>query len=330
MKTILVTGGAGYIGSHTVTALLNAGYQVHVLDNLSTGSLEAVDKRAHFEQMDVYNQKELKLYLQNHQIDAVLHCAGQIVVSESMENPSKYFEENVAGMNKVLKVLSEVGINKILFSSTASLYGNNCIDHPATEDTLLDPVNPYAETKLMGERMIYWMAKRYDWKYVIFRYFNVAGASMDSSNGLRVRKPTHIIPNINKTALGQNERLKIFGDDYHTRDGSCIRDYIHVLDLAAAHVKGFNYIFEEKSSSQIFNLGTEKGYTVKEIFAVAEEVLNQQIPVEVVGRRAGDPASVLSNASKAKDYLNWQPCYNLKDIILSDYQWRLKMGQEIL
>lgn len=330
MKTILVTGGAGYIGSHTVTALLNAGYQVHVLDNLSTGSLEAVDKRAHFEQMDVYNQKELKLYLQNHQIDAVLHCAGQIVVSESMENPSKYFEENVAGMNKVLKVLSEVGINKILFSSTASLYGNNCIDHPATEDTLLDPVNPYAETKLMGERMIYWMAKRYDWKYVIFRYFNVAGASMDSSNGLRVRKPTHIIPNINKTALGQNERLKIFGDDYHTRDGSCIRDYIHVLDLAAAHVKGFNYIFEEKSSSQIFNLGTEKGYTVKEIFAVAEEVLNQQIPVEVVGRRAGDPASVLANASKAKDYLNWQPCYNLKDIILSDYQWRLKMGQEIL
>lgn len=330
MKTILVTGGAGYIGSHTVTALLNAGYQVHVLDNLSTGSLEAVYKRAHFEQMDVYNQKELKLYLQNHQIDAVLHCAGQIVVSESMENPSKYFEENVAGMNKVLKVLSEVGINKILFSSTASLYGNNCIDHPATEDTLLDPVNPYAETKLMGERMIYWMAKRYDWKYVIFRYFNVAGASMDSSNGLRVRKPTHIIPNINKTALGQNERLKIFGDDYHTRDGSCIRDYIHVLDLAAAHVKGFNYIFEEKSSSQIFNLGTEKGYTVKEIFAVAEEVLNQQIPVEVVGRRAGDPASVLANASKAKDYLNWQPCYNLKDIILSDYQWRLKMGQEIL
>ncbi|VJL52450.1 UDP-galactose 4-epimerase [Streptococcus pneumoniae] len=135
-------------------------------------------------------------------------------------------------MNQVLKVLSEVGIQKIMFSSTASLYGNNCIDKPVTEDTLLDPVNPYAETKLMGERMIYWMANRYDWKYVIFRYFNAAGAEMDASNGLRVKNPTHIIPNINKTALGQNDSLKIFGDDYDTRDGSCIRDYIYVLDLA--------------------------------------------------------------------------------------------------
>ena len=214
-KTILVTGGAGYIGSHTVKALLNAGYRVHVLDNLSTGNRSAVDSRASFKQLDVYDASALKAYLEENQIDAVLHCAGEIVVSESIENPSKYFTANVAGMNQVLKVLSEVGIQKIMFSSTASLYGNNCIDKPATEDTLLDPVNPYAETKLMGERMIYWMANRYDWKYVIFRYFNVAGAEMDASNGLRVKNPTHIIPNINKTALGQNDSLKIFGDDYN-------------------------------------------------------------------------------------------------------------------
>ncbi|HFH1755298.1 TPA: NAD-dependent epimerase/dehydratase family protein, partial [Streptococcus pneumoniae] len=183
-------------------------------------------------ELDVYDASALKAYLEENQIDAVLHYAGEIVVSESIENPSKYFTANVAGRNQVLKVLSEVGTQKIMFSSTASLYGNNCIDKPATEDTLIDPVNPYTETKLMGERMIYWMANRYDWKYVIFRYFNVAGAEMDASNGLRVKNPTHIIPNINKTALGQNDSLKIFGDDYDTRDGSCIRDYIYVLDLA--------------------------------------------------------------------------------------------------
>lgn len=203
MKSILVTGGAGYIGSHTVKALLDADYDVHVLDNLASGVRDAVDVRAHFKELDVYDELALKDYLQSHKIDAVLHCAGEIVVSESIENPSKYFAANVAGMNRVLKVLSEVGIDKIIFSSTASVYGNNCMDKPANEDTLLNPVNPYAETKLMGERMIYWMGNRYSWKYVIFRYFNVAGAAMDTSNGLRVKNPTHIIPNINKTALGQ-------------------------------------------------------------------------------------------------------------------------------
>ena len=233
-------------------------------------------------------------------------------------------------MNRVLKVLSEVGIDKIIFSSTASVYGNNCMDKPANEDTLLNPVNPYAETKLMGERMIYWMANRYSWKYVIFRYFNVAGAAIDTSNGLRVKNPTHIIPNINKTALGQNDALKIYGDDYETRDGSCIRDYIHVLDLAQAHVKGFDYLFTDSSTSQIFNLGTEQGYTVKEIYNTAEQILQQKIPHEIVARRSGDPASVLANASKAKEFLNWQATYSLKDIILSDYKWRVKAGNSIV
>ncbi|PMR65551.1 UDP-glucose 4-epimerase GalE [Streptococcus intermedius] len=330
MKSILVTGGAGYIGSHTVKALLDVDYDVHVLDNLVTGSREAVDKRAHFKQLNVYDEVALKDYLENHPIDAVLHCAGEIVVSESVENPSKYFAANVAGMNHVLKVLSEVGIDKIIFSSTASVYGNNCIDKPANEDTLLNPINPYAETKLMGERMIYWMANRYNWKYVIFRYFNVAGAAMDASNGLRVKNPTHIIPNINKTALGQNDSLKIFGDDYETRDGSCVRDYIHVLDLAQVHVKGFDYLFTDSSTSQIFNLGTEHGYTVKEIYNTAEQILHQKIPYEIVARRAGDPASVLANASKAKEFLNWQAYYSLKDIILSDYNWRMKAGNSLV
>lgn len=330
MKTILVTGGAGYIGSHTVKHLLDNGYDVHVLDILSTGNRESVDSRAKFELLDVYDEHKLKQYLSNNHIDGVLHCAGEIVVSESMDNPNKYFTANVSGMNNVLKVMTEVGIDKIIFSSTASLYGNNCADKPAQEDTLLDPVNPYAETKLMGERMIYWTAQRYDWKYVIFRYFNVAGAELDSSNGLRVKHPTHIIPNINKTALGQNSMLKIFGDDYNTPDGSCVRDYIHVLDLARAHVMGFDYLFSDDSTSQIFNLGTETGYSVKEIFTETEKILNKEIPHEVVERRPGDPASVLANTDKVRKVLNWKPKYTLREIILSDYNWRVKQGKNIL
>lgn len=329
-KSVLVTGGAGYIGSHTVKALLDAGYEVHVLDNLAAGSKDSVDSRAKFTQLDVYQKDLLRAYFRANKIDAVLHCAGEIVVGESMENPIKYFDANVTGMHNVLTVMKEEGITKILFSSTASVYGNNCGSEPATEDTPVAPVNPYAETKHMGERMIHWFKEAYGFDYVIFRYFNVAGAAMDSSNGLRVKKPTHIIPNINKTALGQNDMLKIFGEDYETPDGSCIRDYIHVLDLAAAHVAGFDYIFSENASSEIFNLGTEQGYSVKEIFAVAEKVIEKKIPVEIVDRRPGDPASVLAKTNKVKQYLGWQTTYNLEDIILSDYNWRVKMGDQLI
>lgn len=329
-RTVLVTGGAGYIGSHTVKALLDAGYDVHVLDNLASGTIEAVDKRAKFKQLDVYQKEELRAYLKENTIEAVLHCAGEIVVSESMENPIKYFEANVTGMHNVLTVLKEEGVKKILFSSTASVYGNNCGTEPATETTPVAPVNPYAETKYMGERMIHWFKEAYDFDYVIFRYFNVAGAEMDSSNGLRVKKPTHVIPNINRAALGQNDTLKIFGEDYDTPDGSCIRDYIHVLDLALAHVSGFDYIFGNQFTSEIFNLGTEKGYSVKEIFSVAEKVIEKQIPVEIVERRAGDPASVLAKTDKVKKYLGWQTKYSLEEIILSDYHWRVAAGDSIL
>ncbi|MDO4814647.1 MAG: UDP-glucose 4-epimerase GalE [Gemella sp.] len=329
-QSVLVTGGAGYIGSHTVKALLDAGYDVHVLDNLASGAKEAVDSRAKFTQLDVYQKEELRNYFRNNKIDAVLHCAGEIKVGESMENPIKYFDANVTGMHNVLTVMQEEGIKKVLFSSTASIYGNNCGTEPATEDTQVAPVNPYAETKHMGERMIHWFKEAYGFDYVIFRYFNVAGAAMDASNGLRVKQPTHIIPNINKTALGQNDMLKIFGEDYDTPDGSCIRDYIHVLDLAAAHVAGFDYIFSDKATSEIFNLGTEKGYSVKEIFAVAEKVVEKKIPVEIVDRRPGDPASVLAKTDKVKKYLGWETKYSLEEIILSDYNWRVKAGDSII
>jgi UDP-glucose 4-epimerase len=329
LRTILITGGAGYIGSHTAKALLDIGYKVIIVDNLSSGSLEAVDERAQFIKMNAFNETELGQLLRKEKIDGVLHCAGEIIVSESMEDPSKYVSANVSGMNKLLKVLADHEIDKLVFSSTASVYGNNCLDCAATEMTPLDPINPYADTKHMGERLIYWMATRYKWKYVIFRYFNVAGAEMDSSNGLRVKRPTHIIPNINKTALGYNNEFNIYGTDYNTKDGTCIRDYIHILDIANSHVLAFEYLFSENSSSEILNLGTEKGYSVKEILDTAQEIIGHEIPNRVEERREGDPASVLADASKARNILGWVPKYDLKDIIKSDYDWRVSMKEKL-
>ncbi|MGK0576866.1 UDP-glucose 4-epimerase GalE [Macrococcus capreoli] len=324
MKTILVTGGAGYIGSHTVIRLINNGYRVIVADDLSTGSKEAVDKRAKFYECDIYNKKELSNILSNERIDGILHCAGKIVVAESIDNPLKYFENNVVGLKNVLDVLVDFNIKNIIFSSTASVYGNNAFNVKATEDTLTAPTNPYAESKLIGERMIMWTAKKHNLNYVIFRYFNVAGAMIDASNGLRTKNPTHLIPSINSVALGKKDKLEIFGDDYDTLDGTCIRDFIHVNDLAKAHQFGFDYLFKN-GSSDIFNLGSEKGYSVKNVYYESVKLLKTDIPVVYSKRREGDPDCVLANISKVKEILHWEPEFNLEDIILSDFNWRKKL-----
>ncbi|WP_217269642.1 UDP-glucose 4-epimerase GalE [Neobacillus endophyticus] len=321
MKNILVTGGAGYIGSHTVTELIDHGYSVVVADDLSTGSEAAIDSRAKFYKLDVTNQEAFSQIFEQESIDAVLHCAGKIIVSESMEKPLEYYDANVTGLKNVLEVLVKYKIDKIMFSSTASVYGNNCFDRKATEETPVAPVNPYAETKYAGERLIHWTASRFNMRYVIFRYFNVAGASLDSTNGLRVKNPTHIIPNANKTILGENHVLQIFGQDYDTKDGTCIRDYIHVLDLARAHVMGMDYLFEGQPSD-LFNIGTEKGYSVTEIAQAVERVTKRKLNYIYVDRREGDPASVLADCSKVRSKLKWEPKYSLDDIILSDYNWR--------
>ncbi|HGZ4935188.1 UDP-glucose 4-epimerase GalE [Enterococcus faecalis] len=320
-KKILITGGAGYIGSHTASELLDEGFSVIIADDLSAGSLESVDSRAVFYKVDVTDEKAFFDVLSQEKVDAVLHCAGQIVVSESIDNPAKYYMENVAGMTKVLNTLAKAEVKKIMFSSTASVYGNNCFNEKATELTTVAPVNPYAETKYVGERLLYWMAKRYDWQYVVFRYFNVAGAMIDGSNGLRVEKPTHIIPNANKAALGEINQLNIFGNDYPTKDGTCVRDYIHVLDLARAHVLGMKYLFEQEESN-LFNLGSDQGYSVKEIVDKVIELSGVQFNYQYSERRAGDPASVLADSTKAKDILKWRPEYSLEEIILSDLNWR--------
>lgn len=322
-KTILITGGAGYIGSHTTKKMLDHGFNVIVVDNLSTGFREAVDSRAEFYHLDVTNKKEFSILLSKLQVDAVLHCAGKIIVKESMEQPFQYYNANVSGLQIVLETLVENSIKNIMFSSTASVYGNNCIHSPATEDTPTAPINPYAETKLTGEKLIHWIANKYDMNYVIFRYFNVAGAELDASNGLAMLNPTHIIPNANKTILGQNNELLIFGNNYTTKDGTCIRDYIHVLDLANAHTLGMQYLLAGNNSN-LFNLGTEKGYSVLEIAKKVEIVTKQKLNYRFIGRREGDPASVLANCIKAKEILGWHPQYSLEQIIKSDFEWRLK------
>lgn len=324
MHTILVTGGAGYIGSHTVKRFLDAGYRVVVVDDLSTGNQSAVDNRATFYEGDVRDNEFFANIIKKENVEAVLHCAGKIVVSESVEQPIKYFEHNVAGLNEVLKVVAEQGVKKFMFSSTASIYGNNSFNIKAVETTPVAPTNPYAESKHIGERMIHWISERYDINYVIFRYFNVAGAEMDASNGLRTKNPTHLIPSITSTLLGKREIFEIFGDDYDTEDGTCIRDYIHVCDLARAHQLGMDYLFEGGDSS-IFNLGTEQGSSVKQVLDATEEVTKQKVKHTISPRRAGDPDFVLANASKARQILQWEPQYSLDEIILSDYNWRKQL-----
>lgn len=324
MNTILVTGGAGYIGSHTVTKLLNSNYNVIVADDLSTGHKDAVDSRAKFYQCDVSDEKQFSKIFDLEQIDAVLHCAGKIVVSESVKDPLKYFEHNVCGLNSVLRVIADKGVNKFMFSSTASIYGNNSFNIKAVESTPIAPTNPYAESKHIGEQMIHWVSERYGINYVIFRYFNVAGAMLDGSNGLRTKNPTHLIPSINSTLLGKREVFEIFGDDYKTEDGTCIRDFIHVFDLAKAHQLGMDYLFNDGTST-VFNLGTEQGYSVKQVVDAAQKVTGLTLNKKISERRGGDPDFVLANATKARATLNWSPEYTLGDMILSDYNWRKKL-----
>jgi UDP-glucose 4-epimerase len=323
MSKILVTGGAGYIGSQTVKEMLDNNFEVVVFDNLSTGNKLAVDSRAEFIEGDIKDKKLLDKVYKEHSFDGVLHCAGKIVVSESVEKPFDYFNANIKELQNILEVTVENNVKNFMFSSTASIYGNNAVNVPATELTAPDPVNPYAETKLIGEKMIKWTANRYGFNYVIFRYFNVAGAAIDGNSGLAMDKPTHLLPNVNRAVLGQQPEITIFGNDYQTIDGTCIRDYIHVIDLARAHTIGMQYLING-GSSELFNLGTEKGYSVKQVVDEVAKITNQEVPHSYAERREGDPASVLANCEKVEKVLGWKPIYDLKTMIETDIMWRKK------
>lgn len=316
---ILVTGGAGYIGSHFVKYLIENGKEVLVIDNLSRGHREAVDKNAKFEKIDILDYENLISVLKKYKVDSVVHFAAFAYVGESVENPEMYYFNNVVGSFNLIKAVKECGIKKFVFSSTCSLYGNP-YKVPISEDEPTKPINPYAQTKLTIEKILHDFDVAYGLKYVALRYFNAAGADLEGKIGESHLPEPHLIPIVLEAALGKREMISIFGDNYETEDGTCIRDYIHVNDLADAHLKALEYLNSYKQS-EIFNLGTGTGYSVKEIIKTAEKVTGKYLKSEVATRREGDPAVLVADNKKAKKVLKWIPKYNLEEIINSAWNW---------
>jgi UDP-glucose 4-epimerase len=317
MKTILVTGGAGYIGSHAVRRLLEKGYKVVVIDNISRGNEKSLPENIPFYQIDISDKKQLTEILNKHKIDAVMHFAAFAYVGESVNEPSMYYENNMIQSKIFFDTLIQYNVNKVIFSSTCATYGvPDTI--PITEEEKQQPINPYGWTKLMIEQVLKDYDTAYGMKSIFLRYFNAAGAAYGI--GEDHDPETHLIPIVLQVALGQREKIKIFGTDFETRDGTCIRDYIHVIDLADAHILALEYLFKENKSNY-FNLGTGLGTSVKEIIEVSREITQHPIPVEETPRRAGDPPSLIANSHKAKTVLGWEPKLSVKDIINSAWKW---------
>lgn len=316
---ILVCGGAGYIGSHAVYRLIEKGEKVVVVDNLQTGHREAVHPEAMFYQGDIRDRTFLREVFQKHDIDAVIHFAANSLVGESMQEPLKYYDNNVYGTQILLEVMNEFGVKQIVFSSTAAVYGEPK-QVPIVETDPTTPTNTYGETKLAMEKMMKWVNRAYGIRYISLRYFNVAGA-YGTVIGEDHDPETHLIPLILKVPLGQREEIHIFGDDYDTHDGTCIRDYIHVLDLVDAHILAVEKL-RSGSESNIYNLGNGNGFTVKEVIEAARVVTGHPIPARVMARRPGDPAKLVASSEKAKRELGWEPKYpNITDIVASAWEW---------
>ncbi|MBU5317344.1 UDP-glucose 4-epimerase GalE [Clostridium bornimense] len=317
---ILVTGGAGYIGSHATYLLIERGYDVVVVDNLSTGHREAVHEKAKFYQGDIGDYKFISNILKEEEIDGVIHFAAFSLVGESMENPYKYYENNVGKTNSLLKAIIDSGVKNIVFSSTAATYGEpKTIPILETDDT--NPTNVYGETKLSMEKMIRWYNKAHGLNYVCLRYFNVAGAHPSGKIGEAHNPETHLIPIILQVASGRREKINVYGNDYDTKDGTCIRDYIHVVDLVDAHIKAIEYLFKG-AESDVFNLGSGEGFTVYEMIEAARKVTGHEIPLEVTERRAGDPAKLIASSTKAREILGWKPQFEDINIMIKDaWNW---------
>ncbi|MGE5497473.1 MAG: UDP-glucose 4-epimerase GalE [Syntrophothermus sp.] len=315
---VLVTGGAGYIGSHTVKMLLDRGHQVTVIDNLSRGHLKAVPEGVRFENIDLLDYDKLVKTLPGMSVDAVVHFAAFAYVGESVENPGLYYTNNVTGSINLIKAVKESGIKKFVFSSTCSLYGNP-LTVPISESEPVKPINPYAKTKMMIEQVLADYNEAFGLKYVALRYFNAAGCDMNGEIGESHEPETHLIPLVLFTALGKRENISVFGDDYPTADGTCVRDYIHVYDLADAHLRALDYL--DRNESTVVNLGTGNGYSVQEIIDKAEEITGKKIKRVISPRRAGDPAVLIADNRKAFEVLGWKPRYDLADIIKSAWAW---------
>lgn len=316
---VLVTGGAGYIGSHTVAELLARGEEVVIVDSLETGHKDAVlGGTLHIG--DIRDSAFLDSVFAQHSFDAVIHFAAYSLVGESMSNPAKYYDNNVHGTLVLLEAMRKHQVSRIVFSSTAATYGEP-ERTPIEETEATNPTNVYGETKLTMERMMRWFDQAHDIRYVSLRYFNAAGAHENGKIGEDHRPETHLIPLVLQTALGQRKEMKVFGNDYPTADGTCIRDYIHVSDLADAHVLAVEYL-RGGGQSDVFNLGSGNGFSVLEVIQTAERVTGRSVPTVVEERRAGDPAVLIASANKAKSVLGWNPKRDdLNVLIESAWKW---------
>lgn len=316
---ILVVGGAGYIGSHLVKELANT-EEVVVLDNLSTGHREAVDSRAVFVKGDLGNIDDLVMIFRSYPIKAVMHFAANSLVGESVVDPLKYYQNNVAATLTLLNVMMKFKVKNFIFSSTAATYGIPDVDI-IDETTPTNPINPYGQSKLMVEQILADFSKAYGLNYVILRYFNAAGAHESGGIGESHDPETHLIPIILQHLLGQREKISVFGSDYETEDGTCIRDYIHVTDLAQAHILALEALLSGKKSTETYNLGNGLGYSVKQVIETCEKITGKQAHIEMAERRAGDPAQLVASSEKIHSELGWKAERNLEKIIADAWKW---------
>ncbi|MHD0397025.1 UDP-glucose 4-epimerase GalE [Staphylococcus simulans] len=318
--SVLVLGGAGYIGSHAAHQLLDAGYDVAVVDNLGTGHRGAIPKAARFYEGDIRDSEFLNEVFATENVEGVFHFCAYSLVGESVEKPLDYFNNNVYGMQVLLEVMLAHGVKDIVFSSTAAVYGEPDIV-PITEEAKKAPTNPYGESKLMMEKMMHWCHNAYGMNYAALRYFNVAGAREDGTIGEDHNPETHLIPIVLEAALGQRDAITIFGVDYDTADGSCVRDYLHVTDLIEAHILAYRYL-KDGGESGAFNLGSSQGYSVIEIVEAARKATGETIQSEIGKRRAGDPSKLIASSDKARDVLGWKPQHDdIHEIIETAWHW---------
>ena len=319
---VLLTGGAGYIGSHASLAFLDNGHELTIIDNLSTGNQNLIPLNAKFIECDIQDKLTVTNLLKKEKFDILMHFAGYIQVEESVLNPKKYFKNNTENAINLFQTCEECDLKNIIFSSTAAAYGNPIDNKPITEDSSLTPLNPYGESKVKAEE---YLQNNSNINYIILRYFNVAGADPKMRSGLISKKATHLIKIASEVAVGKRDKIIIYGNDYPTPDGTAIRDYIHVSDLADTHVKAAEYLIK-KQKSEIINCGYGKGFSVKDVLAAVNKVNEKSINVESGERRSGDASSLVSNISKLTDILDWQPKYDdLNFIIQTSIDWEKKL-----
>lgn len=326
--TVLVTGGAGYIGSHTVTRLLQKNHRVVVFDNLSTGFAEAVDPRALFVQGDIRDRKLLTQVMGDHKVSSLIHFAAKLNVKESMQAPLEYYDNNVLGLLSTLQAAQETRVQNIVFSSTSNVFGDASSEKLINESAAKLPINPYGRSKLICEEILKDFARISDLKYTILRYFNVAGASLDGTNGQRTRNAYHLIHVAAQAALGKISEVGIYGDDYPTEDGTCVRDYIHIEDIAQIHVLALQRLLNE-GTSQDFNCGYGRGYSVAEVLKAMQKVSQNRFSVVRAERRPGDSPWLVSDSTKLKETLGWQAEHDdLEKICRSALVWEQHLSRQ--